>query len=376
MLSVGFVCVGQHGARTPEDAPSSPEIPVALCNDTANFLAGLKGRPDGAFHGLEETHAWQNYSAEFDKDWEKSEVHQFQAVDAFQKRELAPLKTNSTYMFYPFSGPDILYAQHFFPNARLTVFAAREPLGDMLQPSYYKPSNIDKELAGWRAGISSLFDRTFFVTSEMDQQFHGKVHNGILPLMLLLLVRNGNVIDYVRYGRLGDNGDFIPEPANVPIHHGVEIHYRHPSETQSRILYYIKTDLAIPFDKEPAFSRFLTRQGRPDTLVKSASFLLHWAPFTAIRKYILENSNLILQDDTGVPYHMLKPKEWQVELFGEYSHPDKPFTSEWQTDLAEAFKEPGRVKQLGFILGYGSHRRPSSMMLATRIAPPAAPAGN
>ena len=73
---------------------------------------------------------------------------------------------------------------------------------------------------------------------------------------------------------------------------------------------------------------------------------------------------------------MLKPKEWQVELFGEYSHPDKPFTSEWQTDLAEAFKEPGRVKQLGFILGYGSHRRPSSMMLATRIAPPAAPAGN
>jgi hypothetical protein len=190
--------------------------------------------------------------------------------------------------------------------------------------------------------------------------------------MLLLLVRNGNVIDYVRYIRLTEDGDLVPETAAVPRHHGVEIHYRRPSETQSRILYYIKTDLAAPFKTDPAFSRYLTRQGRPDTLVKSASFLLHWGQFTAIREYILANSNLILQDDTGVPYKMLKPKEWQVQLYGEYSHPDKPFTNEWQTDLAEAFKQPGRVKELGFILGYGSHRRPSSMMLATRIAASAA----
>jgi hypothetical protein len=74
---------------------------------------------------------------------------------------------------------------------------------------------------------------------------------------------------------------------------------------------------------------------------------------------------------------MLKPKDWQVQLYGEYSHPDKPFTNEWQTDLADAFKEPGRVKELGFVLGYGSSRRPSSMMLATRIAaPPPPPPGN
>ena len=73
---------------------------------------------------------------------------------------------------------------------------------------------------------------------------------------------------------------------------------------------------------------------------------------------------------------MLKPKEWQVQLYGEYSHPDKPFVNEWQTDLADAFKEPGRVKELGFVLGYGSRRRPSSMMLATRIAAPPAQPGN
>jgi hypothetical protein len=377
MASVVLLCPGQRGPQAPAAAPpAASEIAPQLCNDTADFLGGLKGRPDGPFHELEETEAWKKYAAEFDKSWENSRNKQFQAVDAFQKRELAPLHTNGTFLFYPFSGPDILYPQHFFPDARLTVFAARENVGDVLPAETYKPANIEKELDGWREGIKSIFDRTFFVTSEMDEQFHGKVHDGILPLMLLLLARNGNVIDYVRYGRLTENGEFVPEAVNVPRHHAVEIHYRHPSETQSRILYYFKTDLAGPFKTDPSFSRYLTRQGRPDTLIKSASFLLHWAQFAAIREYILANSNLILQDDTGVPYRMLKPEEWQVQLFGEYSHPDKPFTSEWQTDLADAFKEPGRVKQLGFVLGYGSHRRPSSMILATRIASPPSQPGN
>jgi hypothetical protein len=376
MVTAALLCLGQRGPQAPAAAsPAASEIAPQLCNDTANFLGGLKGRPDGPFRQVEDTEAWKNYAAQFDKSWENSRNKQFQAVDAFQKRELAPLRTGSKYLFYPFSGPDILYAQHFFPDARLMVFAARENVGDVLPPEKYQPANIGKELDGWRQGVRSIFDRTFFVTSEMDQQFHGKVHDGILPLMLLLLARNGNVIDYVRYVRLTEDGESVPEAIDVPRHHGVEIHYRHPSETQSRILYYFRTDLASPFKTDPSFSRYLTRQGRPDTLIKSASFLLHWAQFAAIREYILENSNLILQDDTGVPYRMLKPKEWQVQLYGEYSHPDKPFTNEWQTDLAAAFKEPGRTRQLGFVLGYGSSRRPSSMMLATRIAaPPPQPA--
>jgi hypothetical protein len=378
LVSAVLLCPGQRGPQAPAAAsPAASEIAPQLCNDTANFLGGLKGRPDGPFRQLEDTDAWKDYAAQFDKSWEKSRNKQFQSVDAFQQRELAPLHSNGSYLFYPFSGPDILYAQHFFPDARISVFVGLENVGDVLPAETYKPTNIDKELAGWRQGVSSIFDRTFFVTSEMDQQFHGKVHNGILPLMLLLLARNGNVIDYVRYIRLTANGEFVPEAINVPRHHGVEIHYRHPSETQSRILYYFRTDLAAPFEKDPSFSRFLTHLGRPDTLVKSGSFMLHWGQFAAIREYILANSNLILQDDTGVPYRMLKPKEWQVQLYGEYSHPDKPFTSEWQTDLADAFKEPGRVKELGFVLGYGSSRRPSSMMLATRIAaPPPPPPGN
>src|SRR5579872_5381501 len=120
LLAVSFVLVaaapGQHRLNTPQTVPSwasSPdttEIPAQLCNDTATFLAGMKGRADGPFHALEDTPAWKNYADQFDKTWDHAKTKQFEAVNAFQKRELAPLKTGSNYMFYPFSGPDILYA--------------------------------------------------------------------------------------------------------------------------------------------------------------------------------------------------------------------------------------------------------------------------
>lgn len=88
----------------------------------------------------------------------------------------------------------------------------------------------------------------------------------------------------------------------------------------------------------------------------------------AIRDFILQNSSLILQDDTGVTFRQLQALKWDVQLFGEYSHPDRPFQREYQPDLAKAFHVKTNVRQLGFSLGYGAGRRPSSLMLARRTA--------
>ena len=69
-----------------------------------------------------------------------------------------------------------------------------------------------------------------------------------------------------------------------------------------------------------------------DTLLKSASFLPHWRMCDSIRDYILQNSNLVLQDDTGVPFRDFEASKWHVQLFGAYSHPDPPFQREYQSD--------------------------------------------
>jgi hypothetical protein len=356
-------CKTQQAAPAPK--PEPPKIDLSY-NDNAQFLAGIPGRPDGPYKELEATPAWKQYSADLTAQWQKADKDQFGLVDAFQKRELAPLKKGS-FVFYPFSGPDVLYMNRFFPDGKLFVMCGLEPVGFVRKPSDYSGEKLEKELKNWTMGLNSIFKRSFFVTSEMDQHFRGRVSSGLLPMIDLLLARSGYAIEGVQFGHLDPNGKFIVEEANSGQKHmGVEVAFHRGNENVTRKLYYFSTDVAGKFQEDPSFSKFILAQGTPDTLVKSASFLLHWKMCEAIRAQILATSNIILQDDTGVPYHYLQKKPWKTVLYGEYSHPDRPFTNEYQKDLAADFKDPAKVRPLGFQLGYGAWRRPSSMMLAVR----------
>jgi len=348
---------------------NKPDEAARAANATARFLAGLPGPADGPFRPLESTEAWRSYAAEFATTWKETESEQLKRVDAFQKRELAPLQTRSDFVFYPFSGPDVMYALHFFPESHTFVFAGLERVGNLRAPQKYTAARLDRDLRGWRRAVSSIFERSFFVTSEMDREFHGDVADGLFPLILLLLARNGCDITYVGYRSLLPSGQLATEESKPRLHQAVEIHFRRAPDPAERKLFYFSTDLSTEFERNPAFANFLKRQGHPDTLVKSASFLLHWRMCAAMRRYVMDNSNLILQDDTGVPFHYLQSPEWKVSLYGEYSPPDRPFRKLYQPDLAEAFQDPARVRELGFALGYGHGKRPSSMILARRITP-------
>jgi hypothetical protein len=342
-------------------------------DDAAGFLAGLRGRPAGWFASLERTPAWQAYAGRLDRAWSELEQHQFQPVREFRKRELSAISSNSSFLFYPFSGPDVLYPRFFFPNCRLVVMAGLEPVGSLRALYSYSEGNLESALRGWSQSLTSLFCRSFFVTGEMDREFRGRVADGLLPMILLLLARSGHRIDRMVYGRLSPTGEFVAEGApargaeRLP-DAGVEIDFHAESEATTRTLYYFSTDLAKGFRQNPRFARFLRRLGPCDTLIKSASFLPHWRMCDAIRDFILQNSNLILQDDTGVTFRQLEALHWDVQLFGEYSHPDRPFQREYQPDLAKAFQIKANVRQLGFSLGYGAGKRPSSLILARRTA--------
>jgi len=357
-------CAQHEVAVAPEVKPAPPAFNVY--NDSAQWLAGIPGRPDGPFHALEAEPAWQKYSAALAEKWKTANTKQFGPLDAFQKRELAGQYSPSKFLFYPLSGPDVLYATRFFPEATTMVFAGLEPVGHLRKPESYKAENLDKELGNWEKGLASIFNRSFFVTSEMDSHFRGRVADGLLQMMLLLLARSGHSIEGVRYGHLEQSGEFAVEPETTPKPEAVEISYHRGSENVTRKIYYYSGDLAGDFDGK-AFPKFVDKQGKPDTLVKSGSFLLHWKQCEQLRNFILAKSNLILEDDTGVPYRFFKEPEWKVTLYGEYSAPDRPFKSQYQADLAKAFQDPAKVKELGFSLGYGAWRRPSSLILAKRV---------
>ena len=386
MISAGLILAFTQGcARSAKNvettAPSPPPVETAidpqLLNDAARFIAGLPGRPQGAYHELEATAAWHDYAGAFDKTWTNADAQQFVPVRAFEERELKPAGSGASFLFYPFSGPDVLYATQFFPRSTLYIMAGLEPVGNLPLPGAYRSNDLANELRGLRTAAASIFRRSFFITNEMKVQYAGEDTDGLLPVIVMLLARSGYMFDGMRLGDITAGGVFAAQAVDpgkpiVGKHSTVELvfHSGSPEAPQlngpRKTLYYVSTDLGGRYDPSKGFGRFVASKGPHDTMIKSASYLLHATPFASLRQHILQSSSLILQDDTGIPYRTLHNDPWHLQLLGHYSAPSTPFKNKFQKDLATAFEEPGATHELGFHIGYGYGQRTSSLILATR----------
>src|SRR5580700_10961884 len=79
-------CAQREVAAAPELKPAAAPA-FNVYNDSAQWLAGIPGRPDGPFYALEAEPAWQKYSAALAEKWKTANTKQFGPLDAFQKRE-------------------------------------------------------------------------------------------------------------------------------------------------------------------------------------------------------------------------------------------------------------------------------------------------
>ncbi|WP_204265407.1 hypothetical protein, partial [Enterobacter hormaechei] len=82
--------------------------------------------------------------------------------------------------------------------------------------------------------------------------------------------------------------------------------------------YYFSTDLSNSGLKASGFLKFCATLAPGDSLIKSASYLMHLGDFSTVRKFILANSATIIQDDSGIPLAQYSPKMWRFAPFGRY----------------------------------------------------------
>lgn len=101
-------------------------------------------------------------------------------------------------------------------------------------------------------------------------------------------------------------------------------------------------------------------------MLKASSYALHQSGFSKLRKFIVANANVIVQDDTGVPIKDL-PKDFKIHLFGNYN---KPYGKEWvghfQKDLYKMYHETDPKSKLPFCYGYGCGKSSVAIVLAIR----------
>src|SRR5690606_13272482 len=110
------------------------------------------------------------------------------------------------------------------------------------------------------------------------------------------------------------------------------------------------------------------RSARPaPMLIKSASYLLQDKQFRVIRDTLLETAEFLVQDDTGMPYDVLKAAGWDMQLYGGYRKPIHPFHWAYQAGLDAAYKST-RAAELPFAFSYHWRGGKSNAMVARRVA--------
>jgi hypothetical protein len=332
-------------------------------DDQAKFLAGMTPR-GSELAELAERSSSQNHASQLSKAWQELEAKQLSKIRAWVPANLAGAHTEQAPLFYFFSGPDILYANVFFPSATNYVMCGLEPVGSLPDVTKLADSAISPSLANLRKSLEAILSFSFFKTKDMKNDLTATQLTGTLPVLYVFLARLGHQIESVELVALSDEGALVsPEAGKTQ---GAKIIFSSKSGAK-QTLYYFSTDLSnYGIKTRPGFVRFCGSLGNGNAFAKAASYLMHMKEFSDARDFLLASSRIIVQDDSGIPHRYFAPERWWVHCYGQYVGPIKMFENDYQRDLAQANKATNSGA-LPFSFGYQWHPKESSLVVAESL---------
>lgn len=339
MLAITQLPVGTAGAQG--------AVGSASADDTARFLAGIAPTPQSPLTALTQQPVWQQHAKFYDAEWASQDRNQLAKVRAFAATHL---KSRAKTLFYTFSGPDILYAEAFFPKAETYILAGLEPIGAIPDLGRLRTGGLAPALAHLKASLTQVLGRSYFITLDMDKHLRQGQLPGVLPVLYVFLARAGKTIRTVEYMRLDPEG-MLQVIGETPIDRPRVARITFAAKDGPEQTLYYLTNLDNDGVAKSGFLRFCAGQGAGDSFVKSASYLMHGSQFSSVREFLLANSSTILQDDTGPPLSFFKPEQWNLQPFGRYTTPIPVFARNYQPKLKELF-DRSRPPPFDFSLGY------------------------
>jgi hypothetical protein len=341
---------------------------TATADDTARFLAGMQPSADSPLMPLTRDPAWQHHAKFLDGAFAQLEARQLSKIRAWADTNLAAPKPT---MFYMFSGPDFLYANAFYGKASTYVMSALEPSGTMPDLLRLPRGSVGSALFNIEHSIGTILNFSFFITKHMKVDLHTGQISGALPIVLVFMERSGKSIREVTPVALDEEGNVhtgneVTKP-NAP--RGVRITFT-GKEGNEKTLYYFSTDLSNSGVKSSGFLKFCETLGPGNSLIKSASYLLHSGNFSTVRDFLLANSATVIQDDSGIPLYYYNAKRWRFFPFGQYLGPIGEFAGRYQESYAELFR---RAQPMDFGIGYRWRAHESNLLLSVRLGPDEAP---
>jgi hypothetical protein len=349
---------------------------VACNNDSLNALADLmSGIADSnsVYAEIQSSSDFKAFSQNFDKRWMNFDSTRLTSLRTFRDKELSQVVKTPSTLFYPFSGPDILYAQTFFPEADKYVMIGLEPVGSLPHFNPERKDSLDMYYGKVNTSLNAILKFSFFRTQSMKNDLKNTEVDGTLHLLILFLKRTGNQFCSAKPVTVDSTGNMVYEESFASLKklktntRGLELKFTDVNK-KPKTLYYFSLNAADGgLKSNQSFVNYLKNMGTINTYLKGASYLMHKSYFSIIRNVILEQSEQVVQDDSGISFHYFTDNnnKWNYTLYGQYTKPISMFKEFYQKDLDSLYKQQG-AKEIGFGIGYNFKDKNSNLLIATK----------
>jgi hypothetical protein len=315
----------------PADFPLVSGVPGP--DDIGLFLAGMPVRRGAGLSRLQQTVDYQIHRQEMEAASRLARIRT-NLMRSWSNRELASLVGGGT-VLYPFGGPDLLYVNAMFPAARNYVLMGLEPVGEVPAVESLPPGEALALLALFRRAVNSELRTGYFITKEMRSDIQGGSLRGVTPILLGTVALIGGRVEAVN----GISAGGKP---------GVGMAFRDPSGARHRAIYVLGDLSNSGFNAD--YRRWLEGLNGNVVYFKAASYLMHDDGFSQARDVFLNQSRVIVQDDSGIPFNHFGAG-WSLRFYGNFERPIDLFAKHRQEDLRHAFAtNPSRP--LAFGTGY------------------------
>ena len=381
LLSSYTICICRPGSETGGNTPPGKELVERQASyaQYAALIAGIRTL-QSILAPLESSPVWTEFANSFDHQWERFDRMQLAPMKEWAARELAKSMSPGFTVFYPCSGPDFADPYTLFPGAGTYILIALEPVGGIPDLPAMSRKDFDSFFTDIRKSFHDLLSIDYFISAHMHIGMESKELNGVLPFLLFFMAREKTRILDVEYWFMKQDGTIQkspgfergkPGPAGaVP---GVRILFESADSpgNKPKTLYYFRLNLYNPtFRRNSHFITFLKSFGPFVTLMKSASYVMFEPQASMVRKFVLDQSSYVLQEDSGIPFRYFDPSVWALQLYGTYSGPLSTFKEYYQADLAKMYQTRRDIKPLPFGIGYRFQVDTANLLFATRKRPP------
>jgi len=364
MLFSRFACALTLALALPHITLAEPAS-LKDANNAAHYLAGLQP-PHSAPKKLLKSDAWEYHQQQLDKEWSRYESSTLEPMRQWAASEVKPSGAKSKVVRYMFSGPDILHVLQMFPDAETFILCGLEPVGALPGLEGFSAGEAQAACAQIRKSLEESIQFSFFKTIDMKDDLRNSVIPGTLPIMSVFLARCGETIEEIDYVEINADGTLTSLGPDAKGASAVRLKFSSGGKT--RQLYYFSTDISNGDVLKNGFMAFLESQPVGDSYVKAASYLMHNSYFSNIRNHLLSFSNLLLQDDSGIPLSQFIDSRWEITHYGTYTAPIELFAEHYQANLRAAYKS-GSAQPLGFGTGYRWRKNESNLMRALMVEP-------